>query len=144
MARGKIPLKHFILENNHELPIRAAILKERNLNIETAREPELEAALIEAFQRDLPLGFKRVEALVQKQQQNGSRAMMDADSSTDEAKQFIRLFASDVAKKALENHFGVKLAFYNCHKGFAAPSTEDLKISAREQILSQDPSFIDC
>lgn len=125
-------------------PSITSILNERALNLQTASESELESALIEAFKRDLPLGFARVEALVKKQKENGTRAMMDADSKTDEAKQFIRLFASDVAKRALENHFGVKLAFYNCHKGVAANNHENLQITAREQILSQDPSFIDC
>lgn len=125
-------------------PSITTILKERNLSVETANEAQLEAALLEAFQRDLPLGYKRVEALVAKQKANGDRAMMDADSKTDEAKQFIRLLGADVPRRVLENHFGVKLAFYNCHKGVAANDPKSLQITAREQILAQDPQFIDC
>ena len=120
------------------------ILKERHIAIETANESGLEAALLEAFKRDLPLGFARVEALVAKQKENKGRAMMDADSKTDEAKQFIRLLGADVPRRVLEKHFGVKLAFYNCHKGVAAEDEKKLNISAREQILAQDPAFIDC
>lgn len=125
------------------------ILQERNLDLNTATEAELESSLIEAFKRDLSLGFKRVEELVAKLKENvannvGNRAMVDADSKTDEAKQFIRLLGADVARKTLENHFGVKLAFYNCHKGIAALDMDGLKITAREQIESQDAKFIDC
>lgn len=120
------------------------VLKERNLTLETAPEIELESALIEAFQRDLPLGYKRVEELVAKQKANGDRAMLDADSKTDEAKQFIRLLGATIPRQILEKHFDVKLAFYNCHKGVAAANEDGLRLSAREQIQAQDPAFIDC
>ena len=130
-------------------PSITSILKERNIDLNTATEGQLESSLIEAFQRDLPLGYGRVAALVAKLKENvanneGTRAMVDANSKTDEAKQFIRLLGADVARKTLENHFGVKLAFYNCHKGIAALDMEGLKITAREQILAQDEKFIDC
>ena len=57
-------------------------------------------------------------------------------------KQFIRLFASDVAKKALENYFGVKLAFYNCHKGVAATTVEDLKFLLENKFWLRTPALL--
>ena len=63
--------------------------------------------------------------------------------------QLLRLLASDAMRGALEEHFGVKLAFQNCHrvalfhKG-QLDSTYDEFISPRSQILNQKPELIDC
>jgi hypothetical protein len=58
--------------------------------------------------------------------------------------------ASDAIRGGLERHFGVKLAFQNCHR-FAVfrPSAVDSAryrafISARGQLLNQSPELRDC
>lgn len=63
--------------------------------------------------------------------------------------QLLRVLASDAMRGALEDHFGVKLAFQNCHR-VALFRQQHLDrayvefISPRSQILNQTPELIDC
>jgi hypothetical protein len=64
--------------------------------------------------------------------------------------QLLRLLASDAMRGAIESHFGVKLAFQNCHR-VALFNNEHLDqkaykefISPRSQILNQKPELVDC
>jgi hypothetical protein len=62
--------------------------------------------------------------------------------------QLLRALASDAMRGALERHFGVRLAFQNCHRVavFAPSAVEALAefMSARSQILNQSPELVDC
>jgi hypothetical protein len=64
--------------------------------------------------------------------------------------QLLRALASDSMRGALERHFGVKLAFQNCHRVAAFPASEvDSEtyrkfISPRGQLLNQSPELRDC
>ncbi|GGS42189.1 SCO5389 family protein [Actinokineospora fastidiosa] len=64
--------------------------------------------------------------------------------------QLLRALASDAIRGGLERHFGVKLAFQNCHRVAAfAPSAVDSDryrafISPRGQLLNQSPELRDC
>lgn len=64
--------------------------------------------------------------------------------------QLLRALASDAIRGGLERHFGVKLAFQNCHRVAAfRPSAVDGDryrgfISPRGQLLNQSPEFRDC
>ncbi|MFY1692927.1 SCO5389 family protein [Plantactinospora sp. WMMB782] len=64
--------------------------------------------------------------------------------------QLLRALASDAIRGALERHFGVKLAFQNCHRVAAfTPSAVDgdryrAFISTRGQLLNQSPELRDC
>jgi NucS shadow ORF len=63
--------------------------------------------------------------------------------------QLLRVLASDAMRGALERHFGVLLAFQNCHRVAvftpAAPAGAYAEfISPRAQILNQSPELIDC
>jgi hypothetical protein len=63
--------------------------------------------------------------------------------------QLLRVLASDAMRGALERHFGVRLAFQNCHRVAvftpAAPAGAYAEfISPRAQILNQSPELIDC
>jgi hypothetical protein len=63
--------------------------------------------------------------------------------------QLLRALASDAIRGALERHFGVRLAFQNCHRvaafGPAAPDQayRDF-VSTRAQILNQSPELVSC
>ena len=63
--------------------------------------------------------------------------------------QLLRVLASDAMRGAVENHFGVKVAFQNCHrvalfrKGRLDRTYEEF-ISPRSQILNQKPELVDC
>jgi hypothetical protein len=64
--------------------------------------------------------------------------------------QLLRALASDSIRGSLERHFGVTLAFQNCHRVAAfRPQSQDGQsyakfTSTRSQILNQSPEFRDC
>ena len=64
--------------------------------------------------------------------------------------QLLRALASDAIRGGLEQHFGVKLAFQNCHRvGAFAPSAVGgaeyrAFISPRGQMLNQSPELRNC
>ena len=64
--------------------------------------------------------------------------------------QLLRALASDAIRGGLERHFGVKLAFQNCHRVAAfrpaAVGQEEYSafVSPREQLLNQSPELRDC
>jgi hypothetical protein len=64
--------------------------------------------------------------------------------------QLLRALASDAIRGALQRHFGVRLAFQNCHRVAVFPldaadsaSLADFT-SVRSQILNQSPELRDC
>ncbi|MFC4336422.1 SCO5389 family protein [Salininema proteolyticum] len=64
--------------------------------------------------------------------------------------QLLRVLASDAMRGALERHFGVRLAFQNCHRVAAFPPSEADSdtyrkfTSPRGQLLNQSPELRDC
>ncbi|MGQ4596786.1 SCO5389 family protein [Nocardia sp. R6R-6] len=64
--------------------------------------------------------------------------------------QLLRAMASDAIRGGLERHFGVKLAFQNCHRVAAFPlaavggETYTTFISTRAQLLNQSPELRNC
>jgi hypothetical protein len=64
--------------------------------------------------------------------------------------QLLRALASDAIRGGLERHFGVKLAFQNCHRVAAfrpsAVGGEEYRrfLSPRGQLLNQSPELRDC
>jgi hypothetical protein len=70
--------------------------------------------------------------------------------SEQERGQLLRALASDAIRTSLERHFGITLAFQNCHRVAAfRPESRDGETyarftSVRSQILNQSPEFRDC
>jgi len=63
--------------------------------------------------------------------------------------QLLRVLASDSMRGALEDHFGVKLAFQNCHRVALfqkdrLDGSYEAFISPRSQLLNQSPELVDC
>ncbi|RZT78778.1 hypothetical protein EV382_1971 [Micromonospora violae] len=64
--------------------------------------------------------------------------------------QLLRALASDAIRGGLERHFGVRLAFQNCHRVAAfRPSAVDGEryrrfVSTRGQLLNQSPELRNC
>jgi hypothetical protein len=64
--------------------------------------------------------------------------------------QLLRAMASDAIRSGLERHFGVKLAFQNCHRVAAFPlsavggETYSTFIGTRAQLLNQSPELRNC
>ena len=62
--------------------------------------------------------------------------------------QLLRLMASDAMRAAAERHFGIRLAFQNCHRAavFRPEATQALAefTTARAQLLNQSPELTNC
>jgi hypothetical protein len=62
--------------------------------------------------------------------------------------QLLRMVGSDAMRGAVERHFGVKLAFQNCHRlalfDPAARSAYGEFTSPRAQLLNQSPELVNC
>ena len=64
--------------------------------------------------------------------------------------QLLRALASDAIRGSLERHFGVKLAFQNCHRvavfpaGARGDKARDRFTTPRSQLLNQSPELRDC
>lgn len=62
--------------------------------------------------------------------------------------QLLRLVASDAMRAAVENHFGMRLAFQNCHKVAlfkpGADTAYEEFVTPRAQLLNQSPELVDC
>ncbi|NUS73624.1 MAG: hypothetical protein HOQ05_09500 [Corynebacteriales bacterium] len=78
-----------------------------------------------------------------------------ADNQTEpetdaERGQLLRAMASDSMRAALSEHFGVRIAFQNCHRVavFPADGSADEAIgifsSPRAQLLNQSPELVSC
>ncbi len=119
-------------------------LTKQGVTMDTATDDQMRQAFINAFKEDLPLGWAKVEELVDKLKQMGARAMLTLNPNSPEGKQFARLLAPDIPRDVLQRHFGVKFGFYNCCKGVAGREPDDLKMTLREQMEAQHPNFVDC
>ncbi|MEU9391694.1 SCO5389 family protein [Streptomyces sp. NPDC048324] len=71
--------------------------------------------------------------------------------SESERGQLLRALASDAIRGSLERHFGIELAFQNCHRVAAfrpgartTGGTYGRFTSPRSQVLNQSPEFRDC
>jgi hypothetical protein len=64
--------------------------------------------------------------------------------------QLLRALASDAIRGALERHFGVRLAFQNCHRvaAFRESAADSVTyrtfVSPRAQLLNQSPELRNC
>ncbi|EFC82875.1 SCO5389 family protein [Parafrankia sp. EUN1f] len=64
--------------------------------------------------------------------------------------QLLRAMASTSIRTALERHFGVALAFQNCHRVAVFPPNavgspqHQAFVSSRAQVLNQRPEFVNC
>lgn len=119
-------------------------LETQGTTVDNASDQQLKQAFISAFQDDLPLGYAKVNELVDKMRGREDRAMLTLDPNSEEGKQFARLMAPDIPRGVLEDHFGCAFGFYNCCKGVAADEREGLKMTLKEQIDAQHPNFVDC
>ncbi|MFF4864443.1 SCO5389 family protein [Streptomyces sp. NPDC001231] len=70
--------------------------------------------------------------------------------SEEERGQLLRALSSDAIRGSLERHFGITLAFQNCHRVAAfhpearGGAAHTRFTSLRAQILNQSPEFRDC
>ncbi|MDT0341399.1 SCO5389 family protein [Streptomyces litchfieldiae] len=121
--------------------------------LEQAERGEVdEAAFVDCVRTSLPFAWDMISNLVARLKVDGGDF---ADNTTpppnEQARgQLLRALASDAIRGALERHFGVKLAFQNCHRVAVFPldAASDAPLarftSVRGQILNQSPELRDC
>ncbi|GAB3121871.1 SCO5389 family protein [Streptomyces calidiresistens] len=121
--------------------------------LEQAERGEVdEAAFVDCVRTSLPYAWEMISNLVARLQVDGGEF---ADNTTpppsEQARgQLLRALASDAIRGSLERHFGVRLAFQNCHRVAVFPldPTVDERLdrfrSIRGQLLNQSPELRDC
>jgi hypothetical protein len=113
-----------------------------------------DADFVDCVRTSLPYAWETISLLVAERDADPSdRAFVDnqVPPPDEQARgQLLRALASDAIRGSLERHFGVTLAFQNCHRVavFAANAsgTEAYRrfVSSRAQLLNQSPVLRDC
>lgn len=121
-----------------------AIIRERNLNLETATEGDLRGVLWEAFGRNIPIGRASLVSIAEEAKAKGGLVRRVLDPKCEEARESARLLGTDVARRVCEEELGVTFGLLNCHIQFAIPVGQSLVLTARDQILAQIGGNADC
>jgi hypothetical protein len=122
--------------------------------IDAAQRGEMDDAQFVAVVRDsLPYAWEVVSAAADDQaaRPDAPFGEHEVPPPSEQARgQLLRALASNSIRGALERHFGVVLAFQNCHRVAAfAPAAVDSAVyrefvSPRGQVLNQTPELRDC
>jgi hypothetical protein len=109
-----------------------------------------DAAFLDCVRTSLPYAWDLITGLITGLETSGDEFADNRVPPPDEAArgQLLRLMASDAMRAAIERHYGVRLAFQNCHRAavFRPAATAALAefTSARSQLLNQSPKFVNC
>jgi hypothetical protein len=119
--------------------------------LEQAQRGEVDdAAFLDCVRASLPYAWDMIEGLVKELEADGGEFADNQVPPPDEASrgQLLRLMASNAMRDAVERHYGVRLAFQNCHRAAVfRPAAERAYAefaSARSQLLNQRPELVDC
>jgi hypothetical protein len=107
---------------------------------------------VDCVRTSLPYAWELISSLVVQQQVDGGDfADNQVPPPSEQARgQLLRAMASDAIRGSLERHFGVRLAFQNCHRVavFPAGPGSDERFarftSIRAQLLNQSAELRDC
>lgn len=121
--------------------------------LERAERGEVDdAAFVECVRDSLPYAWQVVSEVasgVREGKVDFADNTIPPPSETERG-QLLRAMASDAIRGGLERHFGVKLAFQNCHRvaAFALYTVDGPEhqafISPRAQLLNQSPALRNC
>jgi hypothetical protein len=120
--------------------------------LDQARHGDVDdTAFTACIQTSLPYAWQLVSDLAGRLRAAGGADLADNQvPPPDEAArgQLLRMMASDAMRGAVERHFGVRLAFQNCHRVavFRPGAAQTLAefTTARAQILNQGPELTNC
>ena len=121
-----------------------------DLLAQARRGPVEDAMFLDCVRDSLPYAWDMVAGLVKHLDAGDGEFADNQIPPPDEAArgQLLRLMASDAMRAAVERHYGVRLAFQNCHRAavFRPDAAEALAefTSARAQLLNQSPELVDC
>ncbi|MBG0851343.1 hypothetical protein I2W78_05600 [Streptomyces spinoverrucosus] len=119
---------------------------------EAQKGPVREQDFVETVRTSLPYAYDLVARLAD-ELRSGTAQFADNRTpppSEKERGQLLRALSSDAIRGSLERHFGIALAFQNCHRVAVFPpearggETYTRFTSLRAQILNQSPEFRDC
>jgi hypothetical protein len=110
------------------------------------------AAFVDCVRTSLPYAWEVISGLVGDLRRGGGAFADNQVPPPDEQArgQLLRALASDAIRGSLERHFGVRLAFQNCHRvavfDAADAGGERYRrfVSPRAQVLNQSPELRDC
>ncbi|WP_026410994.1 SCO5389 family protein [Actinomadura oligospora] len=109
-----------------------------------------DAAFIACVRDSLPYAWTLISGLVEEAQdaESGFADNQVPPPNENARGQLLRALASDAMRGALERHFGVRLAFQNCHRVAVFPTGDGDAyrrfVSPRAQLLNQSPELVDC
>ncbi|MBM7772453.1 hypothetical protein JOD54_002657 [Actinokineospora baliensis] len=112
--------------------------------------PVDDADFVAVVRDSLPYAWEVISSVATSVDSSGFADNEVPPPSEAERGQLLRALASDSIRGGLERHFGVKLAFQNCHRVAAfTPAAVDSDryrafISPRGQLLNQSPELRDC
>ncbi|MGV9668789.1 SCO5389 family protein [Nocardia niigatensis] len=121
--------------------------------LERAERGEVsDAEFVECVRNSLPYAYEVVSRVAADLRSGTAEYADNTIPPPDETArgQLLRAMASDAIRGGLERHFGVKLAFQNCHRVAAFPlpavggDTYTTFISTRAQLLNQSPELRNC
>lgn len=119
--------------------------------LERAERGEVDdAAFLNCVRTSLPYAWSVISGLITDLESSEEPFADNQVPPPDEAArgQLLRLMASDAMRTTIERHYGVRLAFQNCHRAavFRPAAGAELATftSARAQLLNQSPEFVNC
>ncbi|WP_454198461.1 SCO5389 family protein [Nocardia sp. Marseille-Q1738] len=121
--------------------------------LERAERGEVDDAdFVEVVRNSLPYAWEVVSRVAGELRSGTAEFADNTIAPPDEVArgQLLRAMASDAIRGGLERHFGVKLAFQNCHRVAAFPLSEvggetyTTFIGTRAQLLNQSPELRNC
>jgi len=119
--------------------------------LDRARNGEVDdAAFLDCVRTSLSYAWDLIASLITDLEAGDGEFADNQVPPPDEAArgQLLRLMASDAMRAAVERHYGVRLAFQNCHRAavFRPSATAALAAftSPRAQLLNQSPELVDC
>lgn len=119
--------------------------------LDRARRGEIDDAAFTACIGDsLPYAWQLIARLATELQASEADFADNRVPPPDEAArgQLLRLMASDAMRTAAERHWGVRLAFQNCHRvAVFRPEAAEARAqftTARAQVLNQSPELTNC
>jgi len=119
--------------------------------LDRARHGDVDdAAFTACIQSSLPYAWQLISDLAGELHATGADRADNRVPPPDEAArgQLLRMMASDAMRAAAERHFGVRLAFQNCHRAavFRPDAWQALTefTTARAQLLNQSPELTNC
>jgi hypothetical protein len=119
--------------------------------LEQAQHGEVDdSAFVDCIRDSLPWAWEVISSLIADLVDSGAEFADNQVPPPDEAArgQLLRLMASDAMRAAVERHYGVRLAFQNCHRAAVfrrdASAAHAEFTSARSQLINQSPELINC